>query len=270
MDYFIESNDFAYIRRAYPAGADAMEFQGHSHMYHELYILIKGKTRFFIDGCDFNLNPYDILLIPPYKLHRALPKEDTYFDRIIIKIFPSMYTGIYCDEIVNLFEESDNAIRKIPGHMVKRSEIPQIIDYIQSHANDDNPYMLSAIRSKITELLYKLHASYDFETVSEPGGTTQKVIDYIDSNLSNTLTLQSISEHFSLSGRQLNNIFKNDTGITVNKYIDLKKMQKALDLHQKGHSLIHSSIEAGFDSYEAFSYLYKKEYGISPKNHKQI
>ena len=266
MEYFIESNDFAYIRRAYMVNTDALEFQGHSHLYHELYILIKGKTRFIIEGSDFNLNPYDILIIPPYKLHRALPKEDTYFDRIVIKIFPSMYKGMYCDEIINLFEEQSNVNRKIPGHIVKRSEIPQILDYIQTHANDNNPYVLSAIRSKITELLYKLHSNYQFEILSEPDGITQRVIDYIDRNLSNALTVQSISEHFNYSGRQLNAVFKKDTGITVSKYVDLKKMQKVIDLHQNGHSLIHSCIEAGFNSYDAFAYLYKKEYGSSPKN----
>ena len=265
MDCFIESNDYAYIRLSGIADMNDPEFQGHSHMYHELYIPIEGKTRFIIEGCDFNLNPYDILIIPPYKLHRALPKENTYFDRIVIRIYPSMYKGMYCDEIINLFEEQSNINRKIPGHIAKRSEIPQILDYIQTHSVDDNPYVKSAIRSKITELLYKLNSNYRFEILSDPGGITQKVIDYIDHNLSNTLTQQSLSEHFGYSVRQMNTIFKKDTGITVGKYIDLKKMQTAIDLHSKGRSLIHSSIEAGFNSYESFAYLYKKEYGTSPK-----
>ena len=176
-----------------------------------------------------------------------------------------MYKDVHCDEISDLFERADNINRKIPGHIVKRSEIPQILDFIQLHVNDSNPYVLSAIRSKITELLYRLHSNYKFETISETDGITQEVIDYIDHNLNNSLSAEGICEHFNYSGRQLNTVFKKTTGITLSKYIDLKKMQKAIDLHKNGHSLIHSSIEAGFNSYEAFAYLYKKEYGTSPK-----
>ena len=43
---FIESSDFAYIRRCGVVGKDTEEFEGHSHLYHELYISISGKTKF--------------------------------------------------------------------------------------------------------------------------------------------------------------------------------------------------------------------------------
>lgn len=265
---YLECDDFAYIRRCSNENCNSDEFEGHTHPYHEIYISVSGKTRFVTEGVSFNLNPYDILIIPPYKLHLSQPKSEAYFDSIIIKVFPSMYHGIYSDEIIDMFKNSDHSNSKIPGHIVKRSEIPQILEYIQSHINDNNPYVLPVIRSKIFELLYRLCSNFKFETISEPDGIIQQVIDYIDHNLNNCMSADGICEHFNHSGRQLNAIFKKNTGITLSKYIDLKKMQKAIDLHKNGHSLIHASIEAGFSSYEAFAYLYKKEYGTSPRKNR--
>ena len=52
--------------------------------------------------------------------------------------------------------------------------------------------------------------------------------------------------------------------ITINKYINLKRLQYVIELHKKGHSLIYACMEAKFPNYEAFTYLYKKEFGCSP------
>ena len=46
-------------------------------------------------------------------------------------------------------------------------------------------------------------------------------------------------------------------------------MENVEKLHNQGKSLTYACIESGFNSYDNFAYIYKKEFGKSPKNHKK-
>lgn len=261
----IKCDDFSLTHKTTHITKNSHNDQLHSHTYVEIYININCKAKFFIEGATFTLNPYDIIIVPPYKLHYILPKEESIFDRIIINLYPALYESFNFDAIKHIFERKDFHNCKIPGHIVRRSNISEITEYLIKHCTDNNPYTLPMIRCKIVELISGFDTDIKYDSFSSSDTFTQNIIEFIDNNTDKNLSVISISEHFSVSVRQLNALFKNKTGLTVNKYINLKKMQMVIDLHQKGHSLVHSCIEAGFSSYEAFAYLYKKEYGTAPK-----
>lgn len=262
----IQSEDYSYFHYCEKPEENAEEFLTHSHPFHELYINKSGKVRFNIEGNSFNMNAYDILLVPPYKPHRFLSDGCHRFEVVSIQISPSMSKSLNNDEIYKLLETQKNEHLKIPGHSAKRSGLPNILDYITDRTKDgENPYVSALIRSKIGAILYMLCTNYSFEEMSEKADLTHNVINFIDINLTSTLTVPEIVSHFNTSTRQLNGEFKKNVGITPGKYIKLKKLEKTMELYSKGHSLIHACIEAGFNSYESFAYQYKKEYGTSPK-----
>ena len=112
--------------------------------------------------------------------------------------------------------------------------------------------------------MHILSSINEYESFHSLNGISQNIIDYIEHTPFENLTVQDISDHFHYSSSYLNQIFKNNTGITINKYINLKRMQYVFELNKKGHSLIYACMEAGFANYEAFAYLYKKEFGSTP------
>jgi len=64
--------------------------------------------------------------------------------------------------------------------------------------------------------------------------TISKVIDYIEQNISEHLTLQGVSQQFCLSEFHFSRIFKTITGVSLKQYILGRKL--TLALHKLKHS----------------------------------
>lgn len=261
---FYSKSHFTFTYKANTVIDDKREFLLHSHPYPEIYAYIGKSATFLLEGATFRLNPYDIVIIPPYKLHRPKPQINTFFERCLIHIDPTLYENTIYSYFANLFEESNIFNYKFPGYTIQQTSIPKILNFLIDTCKYDNQYTYPIIRCKIIELLHILSTINKYESFNSFNGISQDIIDYIDHVPLESLTIQKISEHFHYSSRYLNNLFKNSTGITIKKYINLKRLQYVIELNKMGHSLVYACIEAGFSSYESFSYLYKKEFGNSP------
>lgn len=261
---FYSKSQFTFTYKLNTVIDDSREFSLHSHPYPEIYVYIGKSSNFIIEGATFRLNPYDIVIIPPYKLHRLKPQINTVLERCLIHIAPSFYENAAYSVFENLFRESTVFNYKFPGHLIQRTDIPQILNFLTDTCQCDNQYTYPVIKCKIVELLHILSTVNQYESFHSLNGVSQNIIDYIEHMPIENLTVQDIADHFHYSGSYLNQIFKNSVGITIKKYINLKRIQYVIELNKKGHSLIYSCAEAGFSNYEAFAYLYKKEFGSSP------
>ena len=96
---------------------------------------------------------------------------------------------------------------------------------------------------------------------------TNKIITYINQNLSGELNLNSLSKEFSISTSHLNRIFKEETGITPQKYIAARRIAFAKTLLADGHSVTEVFSLSGFGDYSNFYKTFTKMVGISPKNY---
>lgn len=149
--------------------------------------------------------------------------------------------------------------------MVKRSGITEFINFVRDEYQPDTRYMNLRLIGKIIELLYLLNTAEKFEGCDDVNEVVQSLINYIDENYKAIYDLESIAAHFPYSKNHLGFLFKKYTGITITKYMNLKKLENAERLYQQGKSLTYACIESGFTSYDCFSYFYKKELGVSPR-----
>ena len=59
----------------------------HLHLgYYEIYLFLEGKAGFFLDGKHHQLQPYDLVIIPPNTLHKEDVDLDVDYGRIIIHL----------------------------------------------------------------------------------------------------------------------------------------------------------------------------------------
>lgn len=88
---------------------------------------------------------------------------------------------------------------------------------------------------------------------------------YIDENLSATLSVEDISLRIFVSRSYLQKIFKNDKGISVGKYIELKIMEQArMYLEDNSATIEEISAALGFCDRRYFSRRFSAVYGVSP------
>lgn len=89
----------------------------------------------------------------------------------------------------------------------------------------------------------------------------------VNENLNNNqFTVASCAEHFHISERQLQRRIKKLTGLNLNKYIRLAKLNQARELLKKGEIATVSEVayQVGFETTAYFSKLFYQEYGKRP------
>lgn len=112
----------------------------------------------------------------------------------------------------------------------------------------------------------KSHIQEQYGVVKSRKQTAEEAENYIHMHLGDTeLSVAGVAEAMNLSADYLNNIFKQEKKITLNKYIVQKRMELAGLLLREGNISISAvAEEAGYENYSYFSISFKKTYGCSP------
>ncbi len=100
----------------------------------------------------------------------------------------------------------------------------------------------------------------------------QKIKRYIKENSSDqSLSLNSISGHFCLSGSYICVIFKKETGITINQYISECRMESAREyLENSTRKIKEIAVLVGYNDCNYFTKAFKKNVGITPQEYREI
>ncbi|KAA3641696.1 MAG: AraC family transcriptional regulator [Bacteroidetes bacterium] len=103
-------------------------------------------------------------------------------------------------------------------------------------------------------------------------GRINNVMVYIEDNLDKELSLDIIAQVACFSPYHFHRIFSGITGETINTFINRKRLERSASLLMKGSELPLSSIafDMGFNSASSFSRAFKKYYGISPSEFREM
>lgn len=238
----------------------------HSHDNIEIFCFLSGMASFVIDGVVYNINPYDILIIPQHKLHHAIPESADIFERLIFNINHSFFEYNRCLEYRAFTDGLTDYKNKIPAYFIKQTNIPDIFMSLRelittNHKTNPNP----VINSKVIELIYILNNNTHFESFNTRNKLVQIIINYIDENFCSDITLDSLAQKLSYSKNHMCRIFKMSTGMTINNYINMKRFNNVKELCKNGENLTNACFNSGFNSYATFYSAYVKSEGCSPK-----
>ncbi|OED81321.1 AraC family transcriptional regulator [Vibrio splendidus] len=97
-----------------------------------------------------------------------------------------------------------------------------------------------------------------------------RVLTYIHSNLSSSLSLEDIATQSCWSRWQLQRVFQAETGLTVANYVrELKLSQAAEHLLDGKDRVIDIALGLGFNSEISFSRSFKQMFGSSPSQYRK-
>lgn len=129
------------------------------------------------------------------------------------------------------------------------------------------------------EMVSFLHRDliYDFankmKDLRSSSGNSQAIIktkDFIFDNIQKRLTLAKISKAIGINRTYLCELFKKETGLSIQKYITKIKIEAAVNmLAYEDFSILEISDYFSFSSSSHFCSVFKKETGLSPTDYRR-
>ena len=174
---------------------------------------------------------------------------------------------------------SDNAflVADIPAAMAPELErqkpfvdlsgaLPDYIRFLASYVRQ--PVPAGGQREALLLLLKLLGEQFEQPLVDKRLVAAQR---FIDANLAKPLTLAQISDHACVSSRQLHNLFLRYLDISPLKYLAAQRMKLAQRLVcDSALSIEAIALRCGYLSQGAFSHAYRRHFGTSPSQHRQL
>lgn len=252
-----------------------MQFESHNHDFNKIVIPISGKVTYYIEGRTYRLHPWDILLVGSMEVHKTETEPDETYERIIFWVNP-LYLEKHSTEACNLqtcfnlaSHEGCNLIRMdgMNADFVK-GLLKQLEEADKSNEFGSRLYKNSLFTQFII-VLNRLYLGMNGKSSSEDinDRNINNIIQYINSNISDDLSIDTLSAKFFTSRYYLMHRFKVCTGYTIHNYILQKRLIQANSMIKQGKPALQASIEYGFGDYSTFSRAFKKMYGFSPRQH---
>lgn len=184
----------------------------------------------------------------------------THFERLAEKYksntqFSAMYTKfVFSNVIQSLFEENKFS---------EERRLDKEIDRLYS-SNDIDEVV------KITKENIKEYEKFLENSMKESRNEVAAVKSYIYQHYGEDLNLETLAEKVYLSSGYLSFIFKKETGMNLNRFIRVCRMEKAKELLcNTNMKVAQVSEEVGFSNVSYFCRSFREYYGSSPESYRK-
>ena len=228
----------------------------HSHNYIEiLYCRTSSDVEYLIGSERYKLQKGDIVFVPPGASHRPIMPEKLTapYERDVLWIsqeFFQMITGNSQEHGISL-----------PGGSVP----------IRT-AGTRWEFLGELFRAGVIEEERKrAYAERSAGTMkAERPELLDKVTAYIEAHYDEHITVSDLSRKFYVSDSSISHLFKEKMGISLYRYVTQRRLISAKNLIAAGIALELVGSKVGFSDYSAFYRAFKQEYGISPRQYRNL
>lgn len=253
-----------------------IKFEYHHHDFSKIVILIDGDLTYYIEGKAYILKPWDILFVNKNEIHKPVVNQNKYYERIVIWLNPD-FMAKYAqgnNDLLKCFEVAiKNNYNLLRLNMKSIDIIKNLIQDIQN-CNNSNEFGSEILKESLfvqlmvlmNRLFLNSDKNRDIEDI-QYDKTIEGVLNYINSNLENDLSIDTIASEFFISKYYLMRKFKNQIGSSIHNYVVQKRLILARSLISDGLSMSSVCSRCGFNDYSSFVRAFKKVYGVSPSNY---
>lgn len=184
-------------------------------------------------------------------------------------------------EILNACSQKNVLPSRVIQYFVRfLDELGYHISGVSIASHDQIVERIECIRNAVSQEELSLHLEQALTTFFRPTDTSAaqteqyssevlQAISYIHENYSRKISLASVAEHVGLSSGYLCRIFKEETGVSINAYINNLRMTHAGELLADKNSYIKEvAISVGFEDQLYFKRLFKRYYGVTPSEYR--
>ena len=255
-----------------------LQIESHYHDFNKVIVFISGKATYYIEGTVYKLKPWDILLINRDTVHKPVVDITAPYRRIVLWLRPAFLQKQRDtkSDLLTCFrlacQHKFNLLRMTPDRrLMIQSLLSQLDDACQHRDFGDDLLQKALLLQFIVHLnrmaLKMKNGSVPVDGDIESDETIDRILQYIDTNIADDLSIEALAAAFFLSQYYLMRKFKQHTGYTIHQYVLQKRLIAANQYLRAGRSVMTACLESGFHDYANFARAFKKMYGLSPKNY---
>ena len=245
----------------------------HHHDFYEVYFLLEGEVAYWVEGRVIRLAPGDLLFINPMELHRPITDPDNpVCERFVLWVNPDYLESLSTPQI-QLSSCFDNSLPN-HSHLIRPAGTERAVlmarmgELVRESYGRDYGSNLSA-QGIFLQLMVQLNrlarGAESQQEGEELSPLVERAMGYISENLQSDLSLEEIAGKLFVSKYHLSHAFSRDVGVSVYRYIMLRRLMLARQLLLAGESAGQVCRSCGFSDYTSFYRAFKSEYGVSPR-----
>ena len=247
----------------------------HSHSFYEiLYCRNTCGAEYLVESVRYQLQKGDIILVPPGISHRPL--------------LPEHMTEPYRRDVLWISGEFLGMLRQVFPPEPKQKNYPRVLrtsgtrweylgDLFRTGVEEfegQEPGWEAAVLGNTTHLMAHLRRAVLDQSAHPPKAEkpdlVERVLAYVEGNLAERITLADAARQFYVSESTISQSFRKKMGVSFYRCVTQRRLIAAKTLIGEGVLLEDVAGKVGFSDYSSFYRAFKQEYGISPRQYRNL
>jgi AraC-like DNA-binding protein len=279
INYFSKKNQFYDRLKKYNESPEIFSqleplFRLHRHDALEILVFLDGECEFFCEGKTYSLKRGDVVVIPPYAVHKAIVKSPDSYERIIVSVNEHLMDDFISSSPSmkeNIVYQKTRGSYLLHLHSKNFQDIISLLQELNDrikNGEDTFSFSLHYLLFQVLQVIFDPASNRpDLSNKDELDQRFVSILEYIESHLTEPdLSLENVSKHFHLNKYYFSHYFKKNMNLPFYRYVSLKRLSFAVTMIKQNQLSIEKiALNCGFPDYSSFYRLFKKEYNLSPK-----
>ena len=234
------------------------EIDDHVHREFEVYINLSGDISFLVNNKLYYLSAGDVIIARPGEYHHCIYRSEKHhgFYWILLNC-PKDHP------LIKSFYSQHPSINYVSPRAAAKWEILDLCERLLKKEESDRFFDSARLFSLINQ-----------EAQASPAATQdlpedlKAMLDFIYKNLSEKISVKTLSNKFFLSQSTVERRFKEYFDVRPLEFIQKTKLNYAADLLRSGESVLNAGLAAGYLDNSYFITLFTRYYKITPKQYK--
>lgn len=244
----------------------------HAHQHCELFFLLSGQRRYFVGHTIYQVDPGDLIIIPPAQLHQTTQNGPSDYERYLLNFHPQDHSAFIRSIGQDAFE-SLLSIGCVCFPPATARHVRQTLEQLEQQLASPSPYAGAISAHLLQDILLQIlcYGEKKAPYLGESADKIQQIARYISFHYDQPITLADAAARATMEATYFSKRFKALTGFGFHKYLTHTRLLAAQRLLRETDLSVNAVAEqCGFSDANHFGNVFRHWKGCSPSQYRKV